>query len=119
MGGFQPAGAVRATPGDLLTYLEAHLDPSGSPLETALQSVLSPVLRRGLGHRHTHTLTWFQHPSPQGPLYFHAGATTGQQAFLGFRPATHTAVVAVATRRIRLRDTFVATAYALLSEDPG
>ncbi|WUG83783.1 beta-lactamase family protein [Streptomyces sp. NBC_00455] len=119
MGGFQPAGAVRATPSDLLTYLEAHLDPSGTPLETALHAVRRPVLRRGLGHRHTHTLTWFQHPSTQGPLYFHAGATTGQQAFLGFRPATHTAVVAVATRRIRLRDTFIATAYALLSEESG
>ncbi|WP_328317873.1 serine hydrolase domain-containing protein [Streptomyces sp. NBC_00388] len=119
MGGFQPAGAVRATPGDLLTYLEAHLDPAGSPLEAALREVCPPVLRRGLGHRHTHTLTWFQHPSPQGPLYFHAGATTGQQAFLGFRPATRTAVVALTTRRIRLRDTFIATAYALLSEAPG
>ncbi|MCX4726130.1 serine hydrolase [Streptomyces sp. NBC_01306] len=119
MGGFQPAGAVRATPGDLLTYLEAHLDPAGSPLETALRTIRRPVLRRGLGHRHLHTLTWFQHPSPQGPLYFHAGATTGQQAFLGFRPATHTAVVAVTTRRIRLRDTFIATAYGLLSEEPG
>lgn len=119
MGGFQPAGAVRATPGDLLTYLEAHLDPAGTPLETALHTIRRPVLRRGTGHRHTHTLTWFQHPSPQGPLYFHAGATTGQQAFIGFRPATHTAVVAVATRRIRLRDTFIATAYALLSEESG
>ncbi|MFE2377967.1 serine hydrolase domain-containing protein [Streptomyces sp. NPDC059398] len=114
MGGFQAAGAVRATPGDLLTYLEAHLDPAGTPLESALRTVRRPVLRRGLGHHHTHTLTWFQHPSPQGPLYFHAGATTGQQAFIGFRPATHTAVAAVTTRRIRLRDTFVATAYALL-----
>ncbi|WP_239074896.1 serine hydrolase domain-containing protein [Streptomyces sp. SID10853] len=119
MGGFQPAGAVRATPGDLLTYLEAHLHPAGTPLESALHTVRRPLLRRGAGHRHTHTLTWFQHPSPQGPLYFHAGATTGQQAFIGFRPATGTAVAAVTTRRIRLRDTFVATAYALLSEEPG
>ncbi|WP_328538544.1 serine hydrolase domain-containing protein [Streptomyces sp. NBC_00344] len=116
MGGFQPAGAVRATPGDLLTYLEAHLDPSGSALGDALRTVRLPLLRRGHGHRHTHTLTWFQHPSPQGPFYFHAGATTGQQAFLGFRPATRTAVAAVVTRRVRLRDTFIATAYSLLSE---
>ncbi|MEV8566681.1 serine hydrolase domain-containing protein [Streptomyces sp. NPDC051322] len=122
MGGFQPAGAVRATPGDLLTYLEAHLDPSGAPpagtsLADALHAVRRPLLRRGQGHRHTHTLTWFQHPTPQGPLYFHAGATTGQQAFIGFRPDTRTAVAAVCTRRVRLlRDTFIATAYALLSD---
>ncbi|MEV6791713.1 serine hydrolase domain-containing protein [Streptomyces sp. NPDC051320] len=122
MGGFQPAGAVRATPGDLLTYLEALLDPAGTPsagtpLADALHAVRRPLLRRGQGHRHTHTLTWFQHPTPQGPLYFHAGATTGQQAFIGFRPATRTAVAAVCTRRVRLfRDTFIATAYALLSD---
>lgn len=118
MGGFQPAGAVRATPGDLLTYLEAHLDPEDTHLATALRAVRRPVLRRGPTHRHTHTLTWFQHPAPHGggPLYFHAGATTGQQAFIGFRPDTRTALAAVTTRRVHRRDPFVATAYALLCE---
>ncbi|WEH35836.1 serine hydrolase [Streptomyces sp. AM 4-1-1] len=116
MGGFQAAGAVRATPGDLLSYLEAHLDPSRTPLSAALEAVRRPLLRRGRGHRHVHTLTWFQHLSSRGPLYFHGGATPGQQAFLGFRPATGTAVVALATRRVSLRDPFIATAYALLDE---
>ncbi|MBA8827600.1 CubicO group peptidase (beta-lactamase class C family) [Saccharopolyspora lacisalsi] len=36
MGGFAPAGAVRATPEDLLGYLEAHLEPATSPLAAAL-----------------------------------------------------------------------------------
>ncbi|MER6691372.1 serine hydrolase domain-containing protein [Streptomyces minutiscleroticus] len=116
VGGFQAAGAVRATPHDLLTFLEAHLDPAGSPLADALLAVRRPVLRRGLGHRHVHTVGWFQHPTDGGPMYFHCGATMGQQAFLGFRPDTGTAVAAVCTRRFRSRDTFVATAYALLSE---
>ncbi|MEU9190969.1 serine hydrolase domain-containing protein [Streptomyces sp. NPDC048484] len=116
VGGFRAAGAVRATPHDLLTFLEAHLDPSGRPLAGALRAVRRPVLRRGLGHRHVHTVGWFQHPSGHGPLYFHCGATLGQQAFLGFRPDTGTALAAVCTRRFRARDTFVATAYALLAE---
>ncbi|GHF74480.1 serine hydrolase domain-containing protein [Streptomyces griseosporeus] len=113
-GGFQAAGAVRATPHDLLTFLEAHLDPAATPLPGALRAVRVPVLRRGLDHRHVHTLTWFQHPTDGGPMYFHSGATLGQQAFLGFRPDTGTAVAAVCTRRFRARDPFVATAYALL-----
>ncbi|WP_069744491.1 serine hydrolase [Streptomyces sp. EN23] len=129
-GGFTAAGAVRATPLDLLTFLEAHLgaagpaQPDGGPdlrdptLAAALAEVRSPVLRRGLRHAHTHTLTWFHHPSPYGPVLFHAGATLGQQAFLGFRPATGLAVAATATRRVHRADTFVATAYGLLTETP-
>ena len=116
VGGFQAAGAVRATPHDLLTFLEAHLDPSGRPLTGALRAVRSPVLRRGLGHRHVHTVAWFQHPTECGPMYFHGGATLGQQAFLGFRPDIGTALAAVCTRRFRARDAFVPTAYTLLAE---
>ncbi|MFD4024322.1 serine hydrolase domain-containing protein [Streptomyces sp. NPDC058576] len=120
-GGFTAAGAVRATPLDLLTFLEAHVagpEPTDPALATALTEVRSPVLRRGWRHAHTHTLTWFHHPSPYGPVLFHAGATLGQQAFLGFRPDTGLAVVATATRRVHRADTFVATAYGLLTETP-
>ncbi|MFB7402949.1 serine hydrolase domain-containing protein [Streptomyces rubiginosohelvolus] len=120
-GGFTAAGAVRATPLDLLTFLEAHTggaagSPTDSSLAAALTEVTRPVLRRGLRHAHTHTLTWFQHPTPYGPVLFHAGATLGQQAFLGFRPGTGLAVAATATRRVHRADTFVATAYGLLTE---
>ncbi|MFJ6387027.1 serine hydrolase domain-containing protein [Streptomyces sp. NPDC091972] len=116
VGGFQAAGAVRATPHDLLTFLEAHLEPSGRPLAGALRAVRRPVLRRGVGHRHVHTVAWFQHPTECGPMYFHGGATLGQQAFLGFRPDIGTALAAVCTRRFRARDAFIPTAYALLAE---
>ncbi|MEV0638338.1 serine hydrolase domain-containing protein [Streptomyces sp. NPDC050619] len=115
-GGFQAAGAVRGTPDDLLTFVEAHLRPSRTPLPDALRTVCRPVLRRGLGHRHVHTMGWFRHPTEHGPLYFHCGATLGQQAFLGFCPGTGTALAAVCTRRFRARDTFVPTAYSLLAE---
>ncbi|MEU9229487.1 serine hydrolase domain-containing protein [Streptomyces massasporeus] len=118
-GGFQAAGAVRATPHDLLTFLEAHLDPTGvSPLlAPALRAVRRPVLRRGIGHRHVHTIAWFRHPTDGGPMYFHSGATLGQQAFLGFRADTGTALAAVCTRRFRAHEPFVATAYALLAQE--
>ncbi|WP_127466853.1 serine hydrolase domain-containing protein [Streptomyces sp. B27] len=120
-GGFTAAGALRATPLDLLTFLEAHLGgggPRDPSLAAALTEVVRPLLRRGWRHAHTHTLTWFQHPSPYGPVLFHAGATLGQQAFLGFRPGTGLAVAVTATRRVHRKDTFVATAYELLTETP-
>ncbi|KIZ16299.1 serine hydrolase domain-containing protein [Streptomyces natalensis] len=115
MGGFRAAGAVHAPPDDLLTYLEAHLFPEDTPLAGALRAVQIPQLRRGWRHRHTHTLTWFHHPAPRGPLLFHAGATFGQQTFLGFHPVSGTAVVAAATRRGRTCH-MVDTAYELLYE---
>ncbi|MEW2066084.1 serine hydrolase domain-containing protein [Streptomyces sp. NPDC007346] len=134
-GGFTAAGAVRSTPLDLLTFLEAHVGgaaasdsraapdaapaaPTDPTLAAALAEVRRPLLRRGWRHAHTHTLTWFRHLTPYGPAVFHAGATLGQQAFLGFRPDTGLAVVATATRRVHRRDTFVATAYELLTETP-
>ncbi|MFI1720595.1 serine hydrolase domain-containing protein [Streptomyces sp. NPDC020489] len=114
-GGFQAAGALRCTPNDLLTFLEAHLQPAATPLREALTAVQRPVLRRGLTHRHVHTAGWFRHPTEGGPMYFHSGATLGQQAFLGFRPDTGTALAAVCTRRFGARDPFIPTAYGLLA----
>ncbi|WP_442808710.1 serine hydrolase domain-containing protein [Streptomyces sp. NBC_01218] len=133
IGGFAGAGAVRSTPHDLLTFLEAHLAASGAyagtgaagdmptvppdgPLTAALAGMARPVLRRGPRHTHTHTLTWFQHATPHGPVNFHAGATPGQQAFLGYCPDTGTALAAVCTRRVSFRDPFVATAHGLLTD---
>ncbi|OEU95964.1 serine hydrolase, partial [Streptomyces oceani] len=120
--GFLPAGAVRATPADLLSYLEAHLRPHAGPhadrLRTALLAVQRPLLDRGIRHRHTHTLAWVRHPSPYGPLYFHSGATTGQEAFLAFQPDTGRALVALATRRYSARTTLTQAAYGLLTELP-
>lgn len=104
MSAFGPVGGLRSAPGDLLGYAEALITPDSTPLPplaAALRDVQVPHLRRGVGRRHTHTLTWFLHPYPAGPVLFHAGATFGQQAFLGFHPATATAVAAVSTRHDR------------------
>ncbi|MGW1376794.1 serine hydrolase domain-containing protein [Streptomyces sp. NPDC002446] len=113
MGAFAAVGSVRATPGDLLGYLEAHLSPEDTPLVRPLRDVQVPLLRRGWRHRNTHTLTWYQHPGPRGPLLFHVGATFGQQAFLGFHPASQTGLAALATRRGRACR-MITTAYELL-----
>jgi CubicO group peptidase (beta-lactamase class C family) len=134
MAAFAPAGGLVGTPGDLLGYAEAHLRAAGGPharartaartaagaralpptLAQALGDVQVPQLRRGSGHREeTHTLTWYRHPAAGGPLLFHAGATFGQQCFLGFHPPTRTAVAAFATRHDRT-SAVVGSGYELL-----
>ncbi|MGV9391573.1 serine hydrolase, partial [Streptomyces olivaceus] len=114
--GHVPPDTENGRQGPAQAVVEAHLDPARSPAAGALRAVRVPVLRRGLGHRHVHTVGWFRHPTDGGPMYFHSGATLGQQAFLGFRPDTGTALAAVCSRRFRARDPFIATAYALLAE---
>jgi CubicO group peptidase (beta-lactamase class C family) len=118
MSSFVAAGGARATPHGLLSYLESHLkaaegQSTPEPLEGALRDVQRPLLRRGWQRRHTHTLTWFLHPGPEGPLLFHAGATFGQEAFLGYHPATRTGLAVLATRRDHAAR-MTGTAYELL-----
>ncbi|MCB5907806.1 serine hydrolase domain-containing protein [Streptomyces pinistramenti] len=115
-GGWGAAGAVRATPGDLLSYLEALLDPGRHPLlADALRYVREPLLRHGRHREHTHSLSWFQHPSDHGPFFFHSGATPGQEAILAFRPSTATALVALANRRYPPAATLQQSTYNLLA----
>ncbi|WP_433260084.1 serine hydrolase domain-containing protein [Actinosynnema sp. CS-041913] len=115
LGGFTAAGAVRATPHDLLTYLEAHLDPDGSPLATALHAVHEVHTAPSPRTAPARSLTWFRTDTEHGPIYFHGGATFGHHAYLGYRPATRTALAAVASRRYTRRHNLLATAHDLLT----
>ncbi|MGC0418214.1 serine hydrolase domain-containing protein [Embleya sp. AB8] len=115
-GGWVAAGGIQSTLDDLLTYLEAHVRPADTPpVARALRAVQTPLLARGRRPDQEHTLTWFRHPTPDGPVLFHSGATAGQHMFLGCRPTTGTAVVAIATCRHHLRSALIPTAYELLT----
>ncbi|TSB23692.1 serine hydrolase domain-containing protein [Streptomyces benahoarensis] len=89
-----------AFPALLTRRVLAPLGLTGTALEPGATGT-DALGHRADGRPHTHTLTWFRHPAPGGPLLFHMGATFGQQAFIGFHPATATGVAAVATRRGR------------------
>lgn len=117
VGAFAPAVGVRATPDDLLTYLEAQLVPGRTPLGAAVLDAQSPQLARGPSvRRETHTLAgWLQQRRDSGLLLYSGGPSPGQQAFLGFHRASGTALVALSTRRGRTSG-LMATAYGLLVE---
>lgn len=119
LGGFTAAGAVRATPHEMLTYLEAHLDPDDTPLSAALRAVqvdhTAPKPRRAPAR----ALAWFRAETDLGPVFFHGGATFGRHAYLGYRPATRTALAAVATRKYTRRQHLIGTAHELLMTWPG
>lgn len=81
--GFAPAGGVRSTAGDLLTWLEAELHPERSPALAAalrmsqeLQADALPGTRIGLA--------WMYRPDVG--TYLHGGATTGFTSEAFFSP---------------------------------
>jgi CubicO group peptidase (beta-lactamase class C family) len=118
VGGWAAAGGIHSTPDDLLSYVEAHLRPDDTPAAGALRAVQTPLLARGRrGRREEHTLTWFRHRTDNGAALFHNGATCGQHLFIGYRPSTRTALVALATRRHTHRSTLIPAAYELLTDD--
>jgi CubicO group peptidase (beta-lactamase class C family) len=113
--GFAPAGALRATPHDLLTYLEAHLTPDTTPLASALHAVRATHTAPRPRRAPARTLTWFRHETTHGPVYFHSGATFGHHVYLGHRPTTRTALIGLATRGHTRRHNLVDTAHDLLA----
>ena len=89
------AGALRSTPADLLVFLDAHLDPDGSPLAAPLRMVLEPR-HRVRGPLHV-ALGWHVLERPDGPSWWwHNGGTGGFFSFVGFEPTTRAAVAVLA-----------------------
>ena len=85
-------GALSSTTSDLLTYLEAEMNPDQSPLGPAIRlsqqshyETTENELRIGLA--------WHMIPGTgMYPIFMHDGGTNGHTAFTGFIPETNTAV---------------------------
>ncbi|MBJ3809027.1 beta-lactamase family protein [Streptomyces flavofungini] len=110
------AGAGRSSARDLLTALDALLDPASAPatvhasLRTALADVRVPrVALPRTGRRIA--LIWNIRPRPTHDLYHHSGGTRGFTAFAGFSPQRHVALVALANTSPALTGTFIQRAY--------
>jgi len=81
--GLAGAGAIRSTAGDMLTYLEANLNPGKYPaLTSAIAS--SHQVRADAGSGDQIALGWDYNAS--NGTYNHSGATAGFTAFAFFNP---------------------------------
>jgi serine-type D-Ala-D-Ala carboxypeptidase/endopeptidase len=92
-----PAGALRSTAGDLLTFLALQVDPPDSPLGRAARLTHVERTRRG---RLGVGLGWMRLAPRDGPgeVLFHDGGTGGFRSIAGFAPSTGTAVVVLSDR---------------------
>jgi CubicO group peptidase (beta-lactamase class C family) len=88
--GFGPAGGIRSTAGDLLTYLEAQLHPERVPGLTAALRMSQELREKALPGTRI-GLAWMY--SPETRAYVHGGATPGFTSEALFCPSDDYAAV--------------------------
>ncbi|MBV8820517.1 MAG: beta-lactamase family protein, partial [Acidobacteriaceae bacterium] len=94
-GGFEPAGGIYSTAGDLLTYLDLQLHPDKSPFPAAIRECQN--LRADMFGNSKIGLAWM-HDGIDG-TYSHGGATLDYGAFVTFDPTQDLAIVVLQNRR--------------------
>ncbi len=85
-----PAGAIRSSMTDMLTYLDANVGPPANDLERAMRSAQAPradALGGKIG------FIWLTMKRPQGDIVWHDGLTGGYASFIGFDPVRQVGVV--------------------------
>jgi serine-type D-Ala-D-Ala carboxypeptidase/endopeptidase len=86
------AGALRSSVDDLLSFVQAHLQPFGSPLRPAIQLAREP--RATANRQLSVALGWHVLERRQGtPWWWHNGGTGGFFSFVGFDPVASVGVV--------------------------
>ncbi|ASO20534.1 CubicO group peptidase (beta-lactamase class C family) [Actinoalloteichus hoggarensis] len=115
MGVLAAAGVLRATPGDLLRYLDAHLRPHRTALEAALWRTHEAWGRRRGGDEFC--LDWTRRVTASGDTVFlHSGATRGCTAFVAFCPRWGTGLALVGDSTPGVGARAIAQAYRLFSQ---
>ncbi|WP_075740936.1 MULTISPECIES: serine hydrolase domain-containing protein [Actinoalloteichus] len=115
MGVLAAAGVLRATPGDLLRYLDAHLRPHRTVLERALWRTHEPHGRARGGDESC--LDWTRRVNASGETVFlHSGGTRGCTTFLAFCPRLGTGLMLVGDSTPGVSGRVITEAYRLFSQ---
>jgi CubicO group peptidase (beta-lactamase class C family) len=88
---FAGAGSLRSTVNDLLTFLEANLGYTKTPLSAAMTRMLA--VRRSGRDKSDIGLAWNVEHRDGTEIVWHGGATYGSRAFMGFDPKARVGVV--------------------------
>ena len=89
------AGALWSTTTDMARLARIELGLAARELEHEPGMVREVVAPAKGGHAVSRV--WHVAETPDGPVYWHNGATAGHRSFIGFRPATSHAIVLLAT----------------------
>jgi len=94
---YAPAGALRSTANDLLTFLGANLGYTATPLANAIAAMLK--VRRPIPHSPAETaLAWGVVTLSGVEVISHNGGTIGTVSFIGFDPKARVGVVVLSNR---------------------
>ncbi|HEU5174029.1 MAG TPA: serine hydrolase [Gemmatimonadaceae bacterium] len=96
------AGALRSTAADMLTYLEAQLQPAATPLPRAIP--MSQDVRHAFGGVDSIALGWLVRTRPSSRIYWHNGGTGGFRSFAGFDPLRGIGVVVLVNAKVPPED---------------
>lgn len=86
-----PAGAFRSTVADLLTFLQANLNQTETPVTAMFQRSHQPSFK--VNDSLSLGLAWHIFTLPTNNVYWHNGGTGGYKSFLAFDEATQAGVV--------------------------
>lgn len=89
--GISPAGAIRSTIGDMAIYARANLIPSGTSLQTAIETAHKPLYEMSSGA--WMGMNWIIEPPKN--LIWHNGSTIGFNSILAISTKYNVAVVAL------------------------
>lgn len=94
------AGALRSTTSDLLRFVEAQLDPEGTPMAAALR--LSHDVHHRAGGDLELGLGWHVDTSIGNGLWWHNGATAGFRSFVAFEPEAGVGLVVLCNEAVAI-----------------
>jgi CubicO group peptidase (beta-lactamase class C family) len=97
------AGALRSTPSDMAKYLEAAVDPSGSPLAAAWKLVETPIAD-GPSPSLRMALAWHVATREGRSIVWHNGQTGGFATMMAFDPIAREGVVVLSNAAIGVDD---------------
>jgi CubicO group peptidase (beta-lactamase class C family) len=90
---YDPAGGLRSTADDMLTFLGAELGYVKTPLAPALRAQWTTLRRPAINPRVEAALGWAVTLRPEGEIIWHNGGTPGFRTFAGFNPKSGVGVV--------------------------
>jgi CubicO group peptidase (beta-lactamase class C family) len=99
---YNPAGGLRSTANDMLTFLGAELGYVKTPLAPAMRAQWSTVRRPSINPRIEAALDWAVTLRPDGEIIWKNGGTPGFRTFAGFNPKTGVGVVVLSNADTRL-----------------
>jgi CubicO group peptidase (beta-lactamase class C family) len=102
--GLAGAGALRSTVNDMLKYLAANVDPSHSPLASAIE--MAHVKRHGTDNPNLNLgLAWHILTTQYANnITWHNGGTGGYRTFIGFDSARHAGIVVLSNSNTSVDD---------------